>query len=76
MALAPHKLDDVFAQINKAETAFLADADVKEAFAKAKAEYLETKNTIDANPGIMGASPAQAARVAFLQTLNNSPRMH
>jgi len=74
MALPPHKLDDVFADIDNAERAFLADSDVKEAFAKARAQYLETKNLQDANPQLTGASPAQAARVAFLQTLNDSAR--
>lgn len=74
MALPPHKLDDVFENIDTAETAFMADDDVKEAFAKAKAEYYETKSTQDANPGIVGSSPSQAARAAFLQTLNDSPR--
>lgn len=74
MALPPHKLDDVFEDIDNAESAFMADSDVKEAFAKAKAEYLEVQNTIKANPQICGSSPAQAARAAFLQTLNDSPR--
>ena len=70
MALPPHKLDDVFETIDNAETAFLADSHVKAAFAAAKAAYRTTENDIKDNPGLMGPGPNQAARVAFLDYLN------
>ncbi|MEP3480092.1 MAG: hypothetical protein ABJZ55_12650 [Fuerstiella sp.] len=74
MALPPHKLDDVFQNVENPEEAFLADSDVKEAFEKAKAKYKESKEFQEANPGLMSASPEQAARVVFMQSLNDSDR--
>ena len=74
MALPTHKLDDVFENIDDPENAFLLDTDVKTAFEKAKKAYREAKEAQAATPQLVGASPAQLARVSFLQSLNDSER--
>ncbi|MBS0207199.1 MAG: hypothetical protein JSS49_30350 [Planctomycetes bacterium] len=67
--MAPHWLDEVFEDPDKASSALVANARFKEAIAKAQAAYYEAQEVIRKNPGICGASPAQQARTAFLDSL-------
>lgn len=70
MALAPFWLDDVFegGTENSVEKLRLSKR-FKAAIARAEAAYLQTQDTIEQNPGICGASPEQAAREAFLESV-------
>ena len=74
MAMEPHKLDDVFSDVENVEAAFMASESVKDAFARAKAKFVEVQRDSEANPGKCGESPAQSARVEFFDTLNDSPQ--
>lgn len=69
MALAPHWLDDIFEGTRQNEQRFSAHARVKAAFAAADAAFTEAQKNFKNNPGLMSASPAQAARQAFLESL-------
>ncbi len=70
MALPPHKLDEVFKNTSDPESAFLKSPHVEAAFAAAAAAYNKTDSDIADNPGLVGPTPWQAARVAFLEALN------
>lgn len=68
--MAPHWLDDVFERPDQAGAALVANSRFKEAIAKAQAAFYQGEEVIRKNPGICGGSPAQQARVAFLECLN------
>lgn len=68
--LAPHWLDDVFQSPENAATALTATDRFKEAVAKAQAAFYEGQEFQKKNPKVMGGSPAQKARVAFLEAMN------
>ncbi len=73
MALRPHCLDDVFETPADAEEAFAANLNVKAAFAKARAVFADQEKLLSQSPTICTASPAQAARSAFLEELELQP---
>jgi chemotaxis methyl-accepting protein methylase len=68
--LAPHWLDDVFQTPEKATTELAASDRFKEAVAKAQAAYYEAEEIRKKNPKVVGSTPAQQARVAFLEMMN------
>ncbi len=68
--MAPHWLDDVFESPDKAVETLLASGRFKAAVAKAHAAFLETEDLLKKNPEVVGTSPAQQARDAFLKALN------
>ena len=68
--MPPHWLDDVFQAPDKAAAALVATDRYKEAIAKAQAAFYEAQEFATKNPKVVGASPAQKARVAFLESLN------
>jgi hypothetical protein len=70
--MAPHWLDDVFQAPDKAATALVATDRFKAAVAKAQAAYHEAEEFHKKNPKVVGGSPAQQARVAFLEAMNAS----
>lgn len=70
MALAPAPLDEVFEHgVDSAE--FMDHKLIKRALNLANKAYLDRKVHIEKNPGICTGSPAQAARVAFLQVIES-----
>ncbi len=68
--MAPHWLDDVFDVPENAATALTATGRFKEALAKAQAAFYEAQEFQKNNPKLVGGSPAQQARVAFLKAIN------
>ena len=68
--MAPHWLDDVFQAPDKAATELAARDRFKEAVAKAQAAYYEAEEFHKKNPKVVGSTPAQQARVAFLEAMN------
>ncbi len=68
--MAPHWLDDVFDVPKNAAAALTATDRFKEAIAKAQAAFDEAQEFQKKNPDIVGGSPAQQARVAFLKAIN------
>ncbi len=73
MALAPFWMDDCFTgDPDKFDSGVRHHRRFQAAVARAKATFLETQEGIDQNPGICGAAPSQAARVAFLQAMGLS----
>ena len=68
--MAPHWLDDVFQNPDEATSALAASDRFKEAVAKAQAAFREGEEFQKKNPKVVGPSPAQKARVAFLEALN------
>ena len=71
-AMAPHALDDVFAEGMTSAKQRLLESDLfSSAFDAAEHAYQVAKANIEKNPGICGASPEQQARNAFLDKLNN-----
>lgn len=69
MALPPHWLDKVFETPEIAAEKLLRGQRVWKAFDEAKAAYERQKEALEENPKLIGASPAQAARQAFLESL-------
>lgn len=65
--LPPHWLDDVFSQENWENQLFL-ESGFQEAIRRAKVAYQRGKEALK-NPDFVGASPAQMARVAFMEVL-------
>lgn len=68
--MAPHWLDEVFHNPQNAATALTATNRFKEAVAKAQAAYYEAEEFHKRNPTAVGGSPAQSARVAFLEAMD------
>jgi hypothetical protein len=69
MAQPPHWLDDVFENIESAKESFMDHSRVKAAFEAAEAAHARTKADQEEMPQLMGSSPAQAARDAFIEGL-------
>jgi hypothetical protein len=68
--LPPHWLDDVFADPGKAASALAEHKVFQAALAKAQQAFTEQQTRLaQASPGFLGPSPAQAARVAFIEAL-------
>ena len=67
--MAPHWLDDVFDVPDQAATALTRSDRFKEAIAKAQAAFYECQEFQKRNPHVIGGSPAQQARVAFLEVV-------
>lgn len=67
--MAPHWLDDVFESPKTAVETLLDSARFKAAIAKAQAAFYEAQDFLKKNPGVMGSSPAQQAREAFLEAM-------
>ena len=70
--MAPHWLDDVFQSPDTATTTLLASDRFKEAVAKGQAAFYEGQEFHKKNPKVMGGSPAQQARVAFLEAMTTN----
>lgn len=70
--MAPHWLDEVFKAPDHADSALTASNRFKEAVAKAKAAFHEAEEFYKKNPKAVGGSPAQQARVAFLEAMNSN----
>ena len=68
--MAPHWLDDVFEVPDKAVESLAAADRFKKAVAKAQAAFYAAQEDQKKNPGIVGGSPAQQARVAFLEAVD------
>jgi hypothetical protein len=68
--MAPHWLDDVFHRPENATASLNASDRFKEAIAKAQAAFYEAEEFRKKNPKVVGSSPAQQARVAFLEAVN------
>ncbi|HAH47938.1 hypothetical protein [Gimesia sp.] len=63
MALPPHELDLVFEDIDT------IDQKISVAIEEAKRSYTEQEGSIKESPGLAGPTPAQAARMAFIESL-------
>ena len=63
--IAPHWLDDIFAS-ESPEQALVKHRKFKAAIAAAHAAKLSAENFSEENPGVVGMSPEQHARRAFL----------
>ncbi len=70
--MPPHWLDDVFKSPDKAVATLTASVRFQEAVKKAQAAYDEGQEFHKKNPSVVGSSPAQKARVAFLEALNEN----
>lgn len=82
MALPPHWIDEVFtsADVNAREIAHRLISDKRyvesmeatlvRAVEQAKQEYRESQAEYEKRPGLMGPSPAQSARLRFLQEMD------
>lgn len=70
MALPPHWLDEVFEFPDTSVKSFLKSDRLWRAFEKAKVAYEQQKEAIDKTPNLIGPSPAQSARQAFLDSLD------
>lgn len=68
--MAPHWLDEVFKAPDHIVPALTANDRFKQAVAKAKAASQEAEEFFKQNPKAVGGSPAQQARVAFLEAMN------
>lgn len=68
--MAPHWLDDVFKAPDHAVSALTASSHFKDAVAKAKAAFHEAEEFHKKNPKAVGGSPAQQARVVFLEAIS------
>lgn len=68
--MAPHWLDQVFESPDSAAKTITEVDRFKEAIAKAQAAFYEGQEFRKKNPKVMGGSPAQQARVAFLEALS------
>jgi len=70
--MSPHWLDEVFENgADGAESRITSSPQWKDALSKAQTAFDETKKMLDENPRVVGASPAQAARQAFIEALQN-----
>jgi len=70
--MPPHWLDDVFETPEKAVAALTESVRFKDAVEKAQAAYKEGQEFHKNNPSAVGSSPAQKARGAFLEALNEN----
>jgi hypothetical protein len=70
--LPPHWLDKVFSEIDHCEDQLTGSSQFKTAISKAKTAYREAVEFQKANPNVVGASPAQKARQAFLEVINGN----
>jgi hypothetical protein len=70
--MAPHWLDNVFQHPENSAAALTASNRFKEAIAKAQAAFYEAQEFHKKNPTAVGGSPAQGARVAFLEAINGA----
>jgi len=70
--LPPHWLDDVFGSIDRCEDQLIGSSQFKSAMAQAKSAYHDAVEFQKANPKVVGASPAQKARQAFLEVINGN----
>ncbi len=68
--LSPHWLDEVFVTPADVVTALTGASRFKEAVAKAQAAFYEAEDFLKKNPNVVGSSPAQQARVAFLEAFD------
>lgn len=68
--LPPHWLDDVFQYPDQAISKLTASGRFKEAIARAQAAYYEREAFQKQNPQVVGGSPAQEARIAFLAAIS------
>lgn len=69
MALPPHWLDDFFTSSKLTTQNLAASKRFQAAVASANAAYLDTEAHIEKHGPMPGASPEQAARQAFLNSL-------
>ena len=67
----PHWLDNFFQDHESFDNLVNSDK-FKAAFIKAKAAFVEHERFMKENPDVYGASPAQKARLAFLDELNQA----
>lgn len=65
MTMPSHELDSVFEDINS------IDGKIQPAIEAAKQAHAEQTKSNAENPGAVGPSPAQAARMAFLDSLKS-----
>lgn len=72
MALPPHWIDKIFNNIDDCERQLIFSSQFKDAISKAKKAYIETVELQKTNPNVIGASPAQEARLAFLKIINKN----
>lgn len=72
MALAPHWLDEIFKVPGKSAHRFAKSERFEAAINKAVEAYNESLEFIKNNPDVYGASPAQKARLAFLESISKS----
>ena len=70
--MPPHWLDDVFKTPEKAVATLTVADRFKEAIEKAQAAYNEGQEFHKKNASVVGSSPSQKARVAFLEALNEN----
>jgi len=70
--LPPHWLDSVFENIANCETKISENSHFKEAISEAKSAHKEAVDFQKKNPGMIGPSPAQKARQAFLEIMDAS----
>lgn len=70
--LPPHWLDDVFKNPKNAVSSLTASARFKSAICRAQEKFEEAEKFLKENPQVVGASPAQQARVEFLNAINES----
>lgn len=69
--LQPHWLDDLFAEPEKFPEMLVNSDGFKKAVEKAAKAFEESKENTKMMPGVSKPSAEQAARVAFLETLND-----
>lgn len=69
--LAPHWMDEAFKRPKKFLEDILASSRFIKAVQKAEKAFQETREDIEADPDIWGPTPEQAARIAFLEALND-----
>ena len=72
MALPPHWLDNVFTNPKDFVKNFLGSKQLWDAFTAAEKAYQSQKEALDKQPNLIGPTPNQAARQAFLDALNRA----
>ena len=68
--LPPHWLDSFFENIVDCERKISESSHFKQAISKAKSAHKEAVDFQKKNPGMVGPSPAQKARQAFLEIMD------
>lgn len=72
--LPHHWIDDIFSSLEFSEIEnsinLVNSEKFRDAISKARVAFQEVKEEQERNPEVIGCSPAQAARIAFLNVLN------